>query len=97
MGNVGGAGGGNHARLRMIPINTTGIFTCGQGPNSFRLVEAIVAVGGVQYVANNTAGSCTIEVSSVGSTYEGTFSGTFVNTGGESIAVTSGQFRNSAP
>lgn len=93
LGNVG-ASGANTARIRLIPIATTGTFTCGEGPNSFRLVEMFVNAGGSHTANANTPGSsCTIEVTRTGDVYEGTFEGTLIS-GDSSITVTNGMFRN---
>lgn len=93
LGNVG-APGANTARLRLIPINTTGTFVCGEGPNSFRLVEMIVNKGGRHTADANTPGSsCTIEVTRTGDVIEGTFEGTLIG-GDSTITVTNGVFRN---
>jgi len=85
-------------QLRMIKINQPGIYVCGQGSNSYRLPEMWVYLGNKQYVADaGTAGSsCTIDVTTTGTTYEGTFSGTLIADDGATIAVTNGQFRTDA-
>lgn len=83
------------ARLRMLPINQTGSYECGKGPSDFRLVEMIVRVDGVEYRADkDTGGSCSIDVTAAGDTYEGTFSGTLLSVDGASVTVSGGLFRN---
>ncbi|MCC1498116.1 hypothetical protein [Alcanivorax sp. 1008] len=77
-------------QIRMIPDNSTGTYTCGEGPNSFRLVGMSYAGG----TSENSSGSCTVNVTSAGAVYEGTFSGTLYTAGGTAIAITNGFFRN---
>ena len=86
----------NRIQLRMIPINQTGTFTCGEGPSSFRIVHIwYTAADGTTYLAGEQdRGECTIEVSRVGAVYEGTFSARVFNDAGESIGITNGSFRN---
>ncbi|MBC8210957.1 MAG: hypothetical protein H8E21_07790 [Gammaproteobacteria bacterium] len=81
-------------QLRMIPINTTGTYTCGAGPNSFRLVEMWLSLPG-SHKADASKGSCTISVTSVGSVYAGTFSGTVISDsdGVTAVSITEGVFR----
>lgn len=81
-------------QLRMIPINQTGTYTCGQGPNSFRLVEIWLSLNGGTHTADTNGGSCTITVESVGDLYSGTFNAVVLPAGGgASVAITEGQFR----
>jgi len=85
-------------QLRMIKINQAGSYVCGQGINSYRLPQMWVYLGYKLYVADaDTAGSsCEIIVTTVGTTYEGTFSGTLIAKDGATITVTNGQFRTDA-
>lgn len=86
-------GTGIFDQLRMIPINQTGTYTCGQGPSSFRLVEMWLTFNtSTQYKADSTVGSCTIVVNQVGDVYSGTFSATVVKNS-DSIAITDGVFK----
>jgi|GEM_PF-3536970 len=81
-------------QLRMLPINQTGTFICGQGPNSFRLVEIWLGLENGLHKADVNGGSCTIVVSSVGSIYAGTFSGVVVSADGNSqVTISEGEFR----
>lgn len=77
-------------QIRMIPDDSVGTYTCGQGPNSFRLVGMSYGGG----TSENSTGNCTIEVTSAGDVYEGTFSGTLYTSGGTAIEITNGFFRN---
>jgi hypothetical protein len=91
----GGSGVPNSVQLRMIPINQTGNFTCGEGPNSFRIVHIwFIDQNGVSYRAGEGQGDCSITVSQVGAVYEGTFSGRVVSDAGDTITLSDGSFRN---
>lgn len=89
----GAPGTANNVQLRMLPIGQTGSYTCGEGPSDFRLVHVYLVQEFVTFRAEGDVGSCRIEVTRAGDTYEGTFQGTFVNGDGESRTA-SGSFRN---
>ncbi len=78
-------------QLRMLPINQTGTFVCGQGPD-FRLVEIWISLADGQYKADVNGGSCTIVVSSAGDIYSGVFSGVVVK-GDSQVTISEGEFR----
>lgn len=82
-------------QLRMIPDGGEGAYTCGEGP-AFRKVELWYLHQGVYYYSENDGSSCSIEVTSADSTYEGTFSGTLYSNAGTKLVITDGFFRNDA-
>jgi hypothetical protein len=86
-------------QIHTVP-NATGTYNCGEG-EYYRALNVWFYWKGASYSAGsrqsaNPAGpagsSCTVNVTSVGATFEGTFQGTFVKDG-ESLVVTDGQFR----
>ncbi len=85
-------GSGILDQLRMLPINQTGTFVCGQGPNSFRLVEIWLGLENGLHKADVNGGSCTINVATTGSIYSGTFSGVVVS-GDSQVIISEGEFR----
>ena len=82
-------------QLRMIPYDTTGHYVCGEGP-AFREVALWYFHGNTYYYSDNSShtGSCSIEITSVGAEYEGTFSGTLYTNTGTALTITNGVFRN---
>jgi len=79
-------------QIRMIPEGVSGSYTCGQGPNSFRLVS--MAYDGYSTDNSNHPGSCSVDITYTDGIYSGTFSGTLFNSAGDSIAITNGVVRN---
>ena len=78
-------------QLNFIPDGGVGSYSCGSGPNQFRLVA--MAYNG--YTSTNApGGSCSIEVTSAGDRYEGSFSATLYSGGGDQMTITNGFFRN---
>lgn len=79
-------------QIRMIPEGVSGSYTCGQGPNSFRLVS--MAYDGYSTDNSSHPGSCSVNITYAAGIYSGTFSGTLFNSAGQSIAITNGIVRN---
>lgn len=77
-------------QIRMIPEGVTGNYSCGSGPNAFRIVGITYA----GHTSENTGGNCSISVTSAGAVYEGTFSGTLYNSAGSALVISNGVFRN---
>ena len=79
-------------QIRMIPEGVSGSYSCGEGPNSFRLVG--MSYDG--YTTDNAShpGSCSVDVTFAEGIYSGTFSGTLFNSAGDSMVITNGVLRN---
>jgi hypothetical protein len=76
----------------MIPEGVGGVYTCGQGPNSYRLVSMYYQ--GYTTDGDTYPGSCSVTVDYTGEVYSGTFSGTLYNSDGDEMVITNGEFRN---
>lgn len=90
-------------QLNTLPART-GTFACddkADGSNAYRKINVWFYWNGKYYTAGNRANpdpgpagsSCSITITQAGSTLEGSFNGTFVNSSGESLVVTDGLFR----
>jgi|SRR5690554_3959949 len=85
-------GGPAQLQLRGIPINQTGTYTC--GVDSIALWYLVDGWRSHESNRPGFSGSCTIEITSAGAVYEGTFSGTLFANNGAKIVITNGKFRN---
>ena len=77
-------------QLRMIPDGVVANYNCGDNA-PWRTIA--ISYGG-STTDGSTIGSCTINVTSAGSIYEGTFSGTLYSSAGVEMVITNGFFRN---
>jgi hypothetical protein len=79
-------------QIRMIPEGVSGTYSCGQGPNAFRLVG--MSYQGFTTDNSTYPGSCSIDVSYSDEIYSGTFNGTLYNAQGDEMVITNGILRN---
>jgi len=79
-------------QIRMIPEGVSGSYSCGEGPNSFRLVG--MSYQGFTTDNESHPGSCSVDVTFAAGIYSGTFSGTLYNSDGDVMEITNGIVRN---